>query len=111
MSKEENIIDIEDYRGRRVIFTWNKWKEKSIMHPELRNKIFLRNIKRVIENPTEVWQDYSDKKNKRCYYWKYSTHTYIKVVIWVSYCPCYIVTAYQINYIKEKKYPELKRLK
>ena len=106
----ENIIDIKDYRGERVIFTRKKWTQKSISHPELLNKIFFKNIKETIAKPEEVWQDYSDKRNKRCYYKKYSNNSYVKVVIWICSNPCHIVSAFEINYIKEIKYPNLKKL-
>lgn len=105
-----NIVDIEDYRGKRVIFTCKKWKQKSLQHPDLRNKIFLKNLKETIKKPEEVWQDYSDKR-KRCYYKKYSMNSYVKAVVWVDNNPCYVITAFQINYIKEAKYPNLRQFK
>lgn len=84
--------------------------EKQKDHPELKRKVFLKNLRETIIKPEEVWQDYSDKKKKRCYYKKYSTNSYIKVVVWIKDNPCNIVTAYEINYIKEWKYSELKRI-
>jgi len=111
MSRKRFIIDVEDYRGKRVIFTYEKWKEKSITHSDLLNKTFLKNLKETIIDPEEVWQDYSDKKYKRCYYKKYSTNSYVKVVIWITNNPNRVVTAFQINFIKENKYPNLRRVK
>ena len=111
MSSDKLIIDVDDYRGKRVTFTYKKWKEKSITHPDLRNKTFLKNLKNTIINPDEVWQDYSDRKRKRCYYKKYSINSYVKVIIWIYGNPCEVVTAFQTNYIKEHRYPELKQLK
>tara|TARA_Y100000310_G_scaffold248799_1_gene254748 strand:+ start:940 stop:1272 length:333 start_codon:yes stop_codon:yes gene_type:complete len=110
MKQSYYIIDVKDYRGFRVVLTKKKWQEKSIKHPELRNKKFLKNIKEAIKNPNQVWQDYSDKKNKRCYYKKYSVMFYIKVVIWMNK-PCRVVTAFEIDRIKEEQYTGLKRLK
>jgi len=111
MSKEKYVIDTKDYRGKRVIFTKKKRIEKSITHPELRSDKFIENVKRAIEKPTHVWQDYDDKKRKRCYYWKYSPETFVKVVIWVAEKPCVVVTAFLADWIKETKYPELKDIK
>lgn len=106
----QNIIDVEDYRGKRVIFTYKKWKQKSLQHPDLRNRTFLKNLKETIIKPEEVWQDYHDKYHKRCYYKKYSINSYVKVIIWISNNPCHVVTAFQINYIKEMKYLKLEKL-
>jgi len=110
MDNNKNIIDIEDYRGKRIIFTYKKWKQKSITHPELCNKIFLKNLKETIRKPEEVWQDYSDKKCKRCYYKKYSVNSYVKVIIWTYSNPCHVITAFETNQIKEVQYPKLKPL-
>lgn len=111
MSEAKLVIDVEDYRGKRIIFTYRKWQEKSKGHTDLLNKIFLKNLKETVENPEEVWQDYSDKKRKRCYYKKYSVNSYVKVVVWIDNNPCHIITAFQTDYIKENNYPKLKRLK
>ncbi len=112
MTQEKKlIIDTKDYRDVRVIFTFDKWQEKSVQHPELQDKTFLKNLKETIENPEEVWQDNNDKKHKLCYYRKYSTVSYVKVVIWITAKFCEVVTAYEIDKIKEVKYPKLKRLK
>lgn len=108
---KRNILDVIDYRGERVVFTEKKWKEKSIQHPELRNNKFLKNLKKAIELPQIVWQDYDDPIKKACYYWKHQTCQYIKVVIWISENPCQVVSAFETNYIKETKYPNLKQLK
>lgn len=106
-----NLIDVEDYMGQRVIFTEAKRAEKATQHAELNNKQFLKNIEETIKDPEEVWPDYNDKNKKRCYYKKYSTYMYVKVVIWTDSSPCQVVTAYETNKIKETLYPELNRLK
>lgn len=112
MTKEKKlIIDTKDYRGLRVIFTFDKWQEKSVQHTELGNETFLKNLKETVENPEEVWQDNSNKKSKACYYKKYSTTSYIKVVVWIASKPCEVVTAFEIDRIKEIEYPKLRRLK
>jgi len=98
------IIDAVDYAGNRVILSEKKWKQKSAQHPELKNKTSLKNLKDTIKSPNEVWEDYSDKENKRCYYKKYSTNSYVKVVIWIKDNPCHIVSAFETNKIKEEIY-------
>lgn len=108
---EKLVIDAVDYLGNRVIFTEKKWKQKSTVHPELGSKTFLKNLEDTIKNPEQVWEDYSDKKNKRCYYKKYSIISYVKVVIWINGGPCQIVSAFETNKIKEEIYTNLKRLK
>lgn len=110
MKNNDYIIDTLDYRKLRVIFTKKKWQEKLIAHPELNNQKFLANIKKALQRPGVVWEDQGDKEHKRCYYKKYSVNTYIKVVIWLSN-PNQVVTAFEIDYIKESKYPGLKQLK
>ncbi len=104
MNRVKFIIDIKDDEGKRIVFTYKKWKEKAIMHPELRNKTFLKNLKETIANPEEVWQDYGDPQHKRCYYKKYSVDSYVKAVVWIDRNPCQIITAFQTNYIKEEGY-------
>jgi hypothetical protein len=106
------ILDVIDYRGNRVIFTEKKWKEKSILHPDLKSPKFIENLKNTIRCPNEVWQDYADPKNKACYYKNYSPISYVKAVVWCKSNPCHIVSAFQTNKIKEEKYaPKLKRIK
>ena len=108
---EKLIVDTNDDTGARVIFTDKKRRAKSIQHPELNNNTFLKNVVKTIEAPHEVWEDYDDKRRKVCYYKKYSTATYVKVVIWIKSIPCEVVTAFEINKIKEVSYPNLKRLR
>ncbi len=43
------IIDTLDYDGNRVVLTEKKWQEKSIVHPELKNKTFLKNLEDTIK--------------------------------------------------------------
>lgn len=105
-----HIIDVKDYRGIRVIFTHKKWKIKIPHHPELKKQAFLRNAERTIQKPEQVWEDYSDKKNKKCYYRKYSASSYVKVVIWIRDNPCRVVSAFETNKIKEENYHRLKRV-
>lgn len=111
MRKPAHILDVIDYEGNRVIFTKEKLRQKALQHPELNNKKFLQNIIRTIEKPDEVWEDQEDSTKKCCYYRKYSTDTYVKVVIWTASKPYHIVSAFETNKIKELQYPKLKRLK
>lgn len=104
-------IDVFDYLNRRVIFTIKKLKEKIVQHPELGNNAFIKNVEKALKDPDEVWQDYSDKINKVCYYKKHSATSYAKVVVWKSGDPIEIITAYEVDRIKEQRYQGLKKLK
>jgi hypothetical protein len=110
MQKSVIIFNIEDYRGIEVEFTKKKWNEKRIDHPELNKEKFIKCVKRALNNPDEVWEDYSDRKRKNCYYKKYSVNSYAKVVVWIKDKPNQVVTAYEIDKVKEKNYPDLKQL-
>lgn len=107
---EENIFSVVDYTGKKVVFTKKKWEEKQSDHPELHKKTFINCVKKALEDPEEVWQDYQDKKNKRCYYRKYSSFSYAKVVVWVGGSTYSVVTAYEINDIKEGKYSNIRKI-
>ena len=110
-TEEIYIIDAIDYAGQRVVFTEEKWKEKRMQHTELNNGPFLKNLKKAIESPQSVWQDYGKPSTQLCYYWKHKIDCHIKVVINTLGSPWRVVTAYEIDYIKEVKYPNLKQLK
>ena len=105
---EKCVIDVLDYRGIRTVFTEKRWKVKAVQHPELKSPKFLRNVERTLREPQEVWEDYGDPKNRRCYYRKYSVKTHVKVVVWMR-GDCQIITAFETNYIKETNYSHLKR--
>ncbi len=107
---DDIIFNVKDYRGKEVIFTRKKLEEKQSDHPELHKETFINCLKRAIIIPDEVWEDYQDKKNKRCYYKKYSTISYAKAVVWIKNNPCNVISAYEITKIKEFNYPNLKRL-
>ena len=50
---------------------------------------------------------------KACYYGKFTACSLIKVVVWLgtnASVPATVITAYEINTVKESKYPHLKRL-
>jgi hypothetical protein len=82
------------------------------MHPELLDKQFLKNLQRAIESPQIVWQDFDDPAKKVCYYWKHKINRFVKAVIWIfGSSPYRAVSAFETDYIKEQKYPNLKKLK
>lgn len=99
--KVKEIID-----EKEVVFTKIKLNKKKDDHPELLKKTFLKCVKSALSEPDEVWPNYQDNK-KRCYYKKYSIHSYAKVVVWVDNEPYSVVSAYETDKIKEKIYPEL----
>jgi hypothetical protein len=65
-------------------------------------------VEKAINNPDEVWQDYGDdqksKYTKRCHYKKFSPSTYVKVVVFIKTNPCQVLTAFEINFIREASY-------
>lgn len=112
-STETLVFDVRDYRGKRIIFTKKKLKEKCADHPELHLIQFIGAVKNALIEPEEVWPDYVDPRNKHCYYGKYETNIYAKVVVYVGVGrqePCRVVSAYAIDYIKERKYKTLTRI-
>lgn len=111
MNEDHYIINAIDYKGDRVVLTHEKLKEKAVIHSELNNNTFIKNLKQTIENPEQVWEDKDNKKRKKCYYKKYSIHSYVKAVVLTVGNPYNIISAFETNYIKETKYPHLKRLK
>ena len=105
------IIDTTDYWGRRVVFTKKKYTQKLIIHPWLKKRQFMVCLEKTLEEPDQVWEDYNAPSEKHCYYRKYSTGLYIKVVVWMNVRrsePCHVVSAFETDYIKETKYPSLK---
>jgi len=97
--------------GDRVILTHEKWEEKATIHPELKNNTFLRNLKQTIENPEQVWEDKDNKWERRCYYKKYSTNSYVKAVVLIKSKPCCIISAFETNCIKETQYSDIRQVK
>ena len=111
LPKQKLVFETTDCRGYKVVFTQQKLEQKAITHPELRKPTFVKNVERTIREPDEIWQDFGSPKQKACYYRKYSTVSYIKVVVYTKSNPYTVITAYEINYIKEAKYPNLKRIR
>ena len=109
------IISTTDDEGQPIVFTKAKWEEKQVDHPELLDATFMANVEKTMQAPEEVWPDYADhtagKTDKQCYYRKYSSYTYVKVVVWVNDSPRRVVTAYGIDCVKEAKYTGLGRLR
>jgi hypothetical protein len=112
-NQEPLILDLNDYRGRRIIFTKKKLEEKKSDHPELGLVEFIRAIKSALKEPEEVWPDYYERREKHCYYGKYIDGVYAKVVVYVRVErgePCRVVSAYAIDYVKERKYKDLTKI-
>ena len=111
-TQELLVFDIKDFRGKRVVFTKEKLAKKRVDHPELDLIEFLRAVKVAIQDPIEVWPD-AFEKEKECYYGKYREGTYAKVVVYMSHnrqSPSRVVSAYEIDKIKETKYKNVKRV-
>jgi hypothetical protein len=111
MDGNKYVFDATDYRGKRIVFTKAKWMKKHLDHPELHKETFIACIERALIDPDEVWEDHDDRKHRRRYYKKYSSVSYAKAVVFVADDPCRVITAYEIGYIKETKYVDLKRVR
>lgn len=110
---EDNVIDTNDWRNKRIIFTYKQWNKKSKKHTWLKNEVFLSYVRKALANPTEVWEDYDRPKNKWCYYYKYGVGLHAKVVVWIRPGDAHIITAYDCHglyFVKESKYPNLRRI-
>ncbi|HSV94853.1 MAG TPA: PBECR2 nuclease fold domain-containing protein [Spirochaetia bacterium] len=105
------IIDTIDFSGKRVVFTEKKLGQKAIVHAELQKTSFIKRIEETLINPVEVWQDYNDPKNKWCYFRRCSAYSYAKVVVYRKGNPYEVVTAFEVNYIREQKYCGLKQIR
>lgn len=103
------ILETKNRRGERVIFDRAKWKEKCRVHPELRKPSFMKKVKEAIEDPDQMWED-GNSKERRCYYKACSGAKYVKVIVFIPNVTLEVVTAFETNYIKEKKYKRLKQL-
>ena len=99
----------EKLQGLEIVFTKIKLIEKQGDHPQLLKKSFLKCVERALSDPDEVWPDKKDNR-KRCYYKKYSVCSYAKVVVWTSDEPYRVVSAYEIDKVKESQYPNLEKL-
>lgn len=104
-------LDVLDYRGIRVVFTIKKWEEKSVQHTELCDPAFLRYVEAALCDPDEVWQDYDNPEEKNCYYKRFGPNLYAKVVVWVAGDLNRVVSAFEVDFVKETTYTEVKRLK
>ncbi|GEM_PF-6502972 len=83
MTNEPLVFDIEDFRGKRIIFTKEKLERKKIDHPELGIVGFIEAVKVALREPVGVWPDFFNKE-KHCYYGTYDG-VYAKVVVCMSY--------------------------
>jgi hypothetical protein len=107
-NNEPLVFDVRDFRGKQIIFTKKKLEEKKADHPELRLVEFIRAVQGALKEPEEVWPD-AFEKEKHCYYGKYQEGTYAKVVVYMSYnryVPSRVVSAFEIDKIKERKYQD-----
>lgn len=104
-------VDIQDYRGVRVVFKIRKWESKSVQHPELCDPAFIVHIKEALQNPTEVWEDYDGPSEKNCYYKRFGINLYAKVVVLIAREPNEVISAFEVDYVKETKYPSVRKLR
>jgi hypothetical protein len=96
----------KNYEGKLTIFTKKQFKLKSKQRPELREKDILERIKKTVENPTFIYEDYTKSKKRVAYYlYEYKINGIVKYMkVMINRCSNYlfIITAYRPNYVKER---------
>lgn len=96
---------IQDYSGKIILLESSTWDH---IVGERRRNLTVEDIKNVLSNPDEVWQDLRYKENSQCdaylYYQKKvsSGGKNIYLMVSVKFCPDnnYVTSAYKINRIK-----------
>lgn len=102
---EKCCIETEDFEGIRTVFTEAQRKAKEAKHPELAGAEFIATVKRAIETPSFVYEDFSQPQIRRAHYFclsKRPSKIYTKVVVDCQHPERSVVTAYEHNYCKER---------
>lgn len=103
------IIDtIRDYAGDLFVLTIDTWKH---IIDERARKLTLEDIKSILKDPCEVWEDLRYKENSKCdcrlYYQRRNAPLNKPVYLMVSVKMCsdnnYITSAYKIRKIKGQR--------
>jgi hypothetical protein len=105
MCTHYNCIDIIGIQSSRTIFTEQQRQMKMLKHPELADDTFIKRVENAIKKPDFIYQDLAEKKRLAYYKHEYSVNgkpRYVKVVIDTGQTPCFVVTAYRPDFVKEK---------
>ena len=103
--KETYCLTVENYEGRRVVFTDQQRESKAPNRPELREDGILERIRKTIEHPTFVYLDFEHAHRFAYYRREYKINDrvrYVKVVLQERTHDLFVVTAYRPNYVKER---------
>jgi hypothetical protein len=99
-------LNTTSYDGQVVEFTEKKRQEKAGKHPELTDPAFKVLVELAISSPTFVYDDFEHPGHRRVHYLNRtlsrSNRRYTKVVIEQRMAPHHVVTAYELDYVKEK---------
>jgi len=101
----KNCIDTNNYEKLKIIFTEKQRENKSLKHPELREKGFIKRIKTAVENPSFIYEDLAKKGRLLYYKYEYSLNgrdRYTKVVVKKQKRYLFIITAYRPDFVKER---------
>lgn len=97
-------LETNDYRGQHCIFTQAQVDSHIHRRPELRDPGFKSRIIAALQTPDIIYPDYAKRKRHVYYRKEYQVNGvawYVKVVVQMSSNPCFIVTAFRPNNIKE----------
>lgn len=102
-----HCLDTRDYENERVVFDEDNRKKHALKHPELDDQGYINGrLQQAIKKPDFVYQALDDPTNKRVHYLhEYSNNgrsIYTKVIIMLRRNCNYVVTAWRIDYVKEK---------
>ena len=100
-------LETLNYKGERVIFTKRQRFLKSAKHPELRDDDFIHGrLKKTIETPKFVYQDFSLPKKRQAYYFEEyridGKARYTKVCLEIRSNHLFVITGYRPDYVKER---------
>jgi len=96
----------KNHEGIMVVFTKKQLDLKAKQRPELREEGILHRIEETIKNPTFIYEDYENRKQRVAYYcYEYKIDgrdRYMKVMLSIHLDYLFVITAYRPDYIKER---------
>ncbi|MFA6258426.1 MAG: hypothetical protein WCX79_01905 [Candidatus Paceibacterota bacterium] len=103
--KDKFCIHLLNYERIMTIFTKEQRIKKANKHSELRNEEFIFRVIKTITHPSFIYEDL-DKENRYSYYleeFKINSRTmYVKVMLLKKKDYFFIITAYRVDYVKER---------
>ncbi len=107
MLSASNCLETKNHEQVRVIFTEAQRQLKIPRHPELRDKKFITSrLKRTIENPDFIYQDFEKPKRRMVVYkeeYRFDGRVrYTKVVLERKKSYYFVITAFRPDFVKER---------